>query len=69
MKFLLYDHIYCIESSLCISANTIPPDFKYVLQTANGVSSAKRVHLSWRCNSMKPIIAVKRQRVCGLWLA
>lgn len=41
----------------------------YVLQMANGVPSAKRVHLSWRCNSMKPIIAVKRQRVCGLWLA
>lgn len=42
---------------------------KYVQQSANAVSSAKRVHLSWRCNSMKPIIAVKRQRVCGLWLA
>lgn len=23
------------------------------------------MHLSWRCTSVKPIIAVKRQRVCG----
>lgn len=69
MKCLLHGCIYCIEYSQCICANNTPPDFKYVLQMANGASSAKRVHLSWRCNSMKPIIAVKRQRVCGLWLA
>lgn len=66
---MIHFHGMAVSTALNLAGLCVQTDFIYNLQASFGVRSAKRVHLSWHCNSMKPIIAVKRQRVCGLWLA